>query len=81
MKHKPLPLFQYKLLLAFLGSIASLCICYICGTIQFAFVGSVGFYKAFSACVLPFLPLDVVKCFAGVMLGMKIRKKLSKELT
>lgn len=72
---------RFEFFYTFAGSLSSLCICYLCGTIQYACIGSCSFYQAFSVCVMPFVLIDIVKCFVGTMLGMKIRKKLVKELT
>ena len=55
---------------------ASLLVCYICGSIQYALLTGINFVAAVSVCVVPFLPFDAVKLFAACLLGKKIRSRL-----
>lgn len=54
--------------------------CYLFGTIVFVLVSKASFYAAFTACVLPFLPLDIVKIVVASVLGFSIKKRLGKKM-
>lgn len=60
----------------FISGAASLLLCYICGSMQYALLTGIDFVAAALACVVPFLPFDVVKLFAACLLGKKIRSRL-----
>lgn len=53
--------------------------CYLFGTVVFVFVSKASFYAAFTACVLPFLPLDIVKIVVASVFGFSIKKRLGKK--
>ena len=55
---------------------AALLVCYACGALQYALVSAVDAGAALSACVLPFLPIDVLKLICACILGEKIRSRL-----
>ena len=50
--------------------------CYACGTWQFVHVSGSEIGAALTACVLPFIPFDVLKLLAACALGMKLRARL-----
>ena len=54
----------------------ALLICYFCGTLQFVYVTGNDFGAALGACVLPFIPFDVLKAVAACALGIRIRTRL-----
>lgn len=64
------------ILAAFLGCVAAIAVCYLCGTIQFCFIAGVRFQKALSVCVIPFAPFDLLKAAAASLLGVSLRKIL-----
>lgn len=65
-----------QLAFSFLGSVISLLLCYVCAISQFVILNKTTMYEAFTVCVLPFVVIDVAKCFFAVWLGVKVRKKL-----
>lgn len=66
-----------KELVIFVTCIASLLICYLCGTFQFTLVTDYTFAKALVVCVYPFIPFDLAKAFAAAFIGLEIRKRLN----
>lgn len=49
-----------------------LIVCYLFGTLWFSINLKTEFVKAFSVCVLPFIPFDIGKIFIALLLGKKI---------
>ncbi len=65
-------------LLSVVTCITGTVICYFCGTVQYCFVADIGFIAALAACVIPFIPLDILKCiFAGIF-GTELRRILHR---
>ena len=65
-------------LLSVITCIIGTAICYLCGTVQYCFVADIGFIAALAACVIPFIPLDMLKCiFAGIF-GTELRRILRR---
>ena len=50
----------------------SVLLCYLCGTLWYAFVSKTSFLTALSLCSLPFLPGDALKIVAGLYLVKKL---------
>lgn len=73
--------FSHRSIMSYAGAGAGLLVCYLCGTVQYAFLADLHFLKVLGVCVLPFLPFDIIKCALGVWLGLKIRKLVFKRLT
>ena len=63
----------------FLVCIATLPVCYLCGTLQFMAYASVDFKVALLTCVVPFILPDVAKAVLAVWLSTKIRARLGSE--
>lgn len=66
------PLFQ------FLGLAAGTAVLYALGTAWFCYVTKATFAAGLSGCVLPFIPGDLVKIAAAMMLGPQLKRKISK---
>ncbi|CAB1239177.1 biotin transporter BioY [Clostridium sp. MT-14] len=54
----------------------TLVMCYAAGTIQFHFVTNISIQKAIFLCVLPFIPLDIIKVVVAYIAGCKIKGSL-----
>lgn len=62
----------------FLGCIAGTLVCYALGTVQFMALQKMGLVKSLSACVIPFIPFDLVKAALASYVGYTVRKALSR---
>lgn len=62
-----------------LSMLAGLVLIYLCGTLWYMFVSksAEGFYSALTACVLPFIPWDILKIAAAVVLSLRLQKILT----
>ncbi|MBQ8525111.1 MAG: biotin transporter BioY [Clostridia bacterium] len=67
---------KHKFAFSLIGCFLAVDVCYLCGTVQFVLLTHTGVYEALAVCVLPFIVVDIIKCFCAVLLGLKIRKKL-----
>lgn len=65
---------------AVLALTAGTVVCYLLGTAWYVVVMKSGWIPALTACVIPFLPGDVVKILVGVLAGNRIRKALSQKV-
>ncbi|MCH3965747.1 MAG: biotin transporter BioY [Clostridium sp.] len=59
-----------------LGLIFSLMVCYFIGTLQFIFITNMSIQKSIALCVLPYIPLDIVKIIVAYILGYNVRQAL-----
>ena len=62
-----------------LGGALSMVLCYLLGTFHFARVAGVSWAEGFSICVLSFIPIDILKISAALLLGSKIRRQLDSN--
>ena len=60
-----------------LPSFCALIVCYIFGSLWYAFVAKVSFAAAVSVCVLPFVLFDAVKIFAVCMFSKAVNKRFT----
>ena len=58
------------------GMIAGTAVCYALGTVWFCFVMTSTPIAALSACVFPFIPVDIVKMVISMTVGPLIRRRL-----
>ncbi len=65
-------------MLQFLGLIAGTALCYALGTAWYCYVAGVALQPALAACVYPFIPVDLVKMVAAMLIGPVIHEKLVK---
>lgn len=63
---------------ALLGMLLGTLVCYLFGTVWLAFQTNISFLSALVAGVLPFLPGDLVKIAAAMLLGGTLRKALMR---
>ena len=54
----------------------ALTICYVCGTVQYMVVSGASFTMALAVCVYPFVIFDIIKMWAALFVGAKIRLAL-----
>ena len=62
-----------------LGIITGIIVNYLCGMLFFCLVTSNDMKTAFLACVLPFIPSDVIKMSAAAVLGKSIKRALKNS--
>lgn len=62
----------------FVGNIAATAVLYAIGTAWFCFLMKSDVAAALSACVIPFIPGDVIKIVIAMVFGPMIKKRLSK---
>ena len=65
------------LLLQALGLFIGMCICYLFGTLWLAYQTGIGFNDALWAGVIPYVPFDVGKIGAALMLAKSINRRLN----
>ena len=61
------------------GLVAGASVNYICGMLMYSFVMSCSLQVAYTACVLPFIPVTVVKMILSGVLGISIKNILIKN--
>lgn len=61
------------------GGVIGLATCYLFGTIWFVLQYKVGFTAALTMCVIPYIPLDLMKLVAAVIVGSRVRNILIKQ--
>ena len=67
-----------KLIWFVMGLCAGVIINYICGMLWFSFVMASDLKIAFTACVLPFIPTDIVKLVLAAVIGRRVKGALLK---
>ena len=64
---------------AVIGCVIALLICYFFGTLWYSILSGTPFFVSFSACVVPFLPCDVVKILLAALLASRLRPVLLRQ--
>lgn len=64
----------FKYIFAFTGCALGIIICYFFGTIQYILVANSDFHTALFVCVIPFIPIDVIKTVCAVCIGIPLTK-------
>ena len=72
-------LFVEKIPMYFVGGIIGIIVCYAFGTVWFVLQYKVGFLEALTMCVFPYIPMDLVKLVAAVIIGSQVRKILIRQ--
>ncbi|MCL2820332.1 MAG: biotin transporter BioY [Oscillospiraceae bacterium] len=62
------------------GLVIGVSINYLCGAAYFSIITSNTFQTATKACVLPFIPTDIIKILIAGLLGIKIRRLLKQRV-
>ena len=76
MSHKNLPV-MYLLIIT--GLILGAIINYICGLLMFCFITSSSLRDGFIWCVLPFIPIDIIKIILSGVVGLNIKNIIAKN--
>ena len=64
---------------AFCGCVVSLCVCYLCGCLQFSLLAGRSLREAAAVCVAPFVGVDLGKALAASLLGVPLREILRRN--
>ena len=67
---------KVKIISGFVLSLIGVTVCYALGTVQYMMVCDASFFTALTVCVIPFIPIDIVKSAVGILIGNKIRSKI-----
>jgi len=62
-----------------LGVVLGILVNYLCGIFYFSFIMMSDLRTAFIACVLPFIPTDIIKIILVIVFGSKLKKDLVKS--
>ena len=68
--------FRGKIYMYVIGMLLGTVVLYAFGTVWFAYQQNVSFHAAAVICVIPFIPLDIVKIACAVIIGPIIRNQL-----
>ena len=71
---------KHKKITLYIFCILSLLICYILGSLQYAFVAKVSFNDALLVCVYPFVIFDILKVFFAISIGLKLKNFLKSQI-
>lgn len=66
------------LALQFLGMVLATAVLYAFGTAWYCVQAGVGLQEALAACVLPFIPFDLIKMTAALLTGVPVRRRLEQ---
>lgn len=66
------------LFLQLLGMVLATAVLYAFGTAWYCVQAGVGLQKALAACVLPFIPFDLAKIAAALLVGTPVRRRLEQ---
>ncbi len=62
------------------GGFLSLVVCYVSGTLWYMFLTDTrSLVTVLTICVIPFVPFDIIKTFAAIVLGRKVKHTLIKQ--
>ncbi len=64
--------------LQFLGMVLATAVLYAFGTAWYCVQAGVGLQDALAACVLPFIPFDLIKMTAALLTGVPVRRRLEQ---
>ncbi len=70
--------FSGKKIFYFLGMLLGTAACYAVGTAWFVYVAKAGITAAVTACILPFIPGDLIKMAVAVVMAPAVRGRLVK---
>ena len=71
LSNKPL-----KFAVSFIGCLIGIILCYTLGTFQYILVANTHLYTALGVCVIPFVPIDIIKALAAVSIGFAVKSRI-----
>ena len=66
------------IVLQFLGMVLATAVLYAFGTAWYCVQAGVDLQQALAACVLPFIPFDLIKMAAALLIGVPVRRRLEQ---
>lgn len=70
--------FEKKIYMHVVGMVLGTAVCYALGTAWLAYEAGMTFTAALAAGVIPFIPADIVKIVAAILVGPQLRKALAR---
>ena len=70
--------FSNKFFVYPLALVLGTALCYVCGTLWFISLTGKGLAAALTMCVIPFIPLDIIKIVVAAPVGFRLRKALGQ---
>ena len=68
---------KVKYIISLVGCIIGILTCYFFGSFQYMYVCDTSFITALAVCVVPYIPLDIIKAVAAVFIGHKIKDRIN----
>jgi len=65
-----------KFAVSFTGCLIGIILCYTLGTFQYILVAKTHLYTALGVCVIPFVPIDIIKALAAVSIGFAVKSRI-----
>ena len=69
---------RLEYLLALIGCVLAISLCYACGTVQFSLITGRSFIESLGVCVIPFIGFDLIKALAASLLGVELSRVLRR---
>ena len=69
---------RLEYLLALIGCVLAISLCYACGTVQFSLITGRSFTESLGVCVIPFIGFDLIKALAASLLGVELSRVLRR---
>lgn len=66
-----------RIMMEFVLSTLGMIICYALGTTQYMLVSNTPFIASLFVCVIPFIPIDIIKLTVGILIGLKIKYRIN----
>lgn len=65
-----------KFAVSFIGCLIGIILCYTLGTFQYILVANTHLYTALGVCVIPFVPIDIIKALAAISIGFAVKSRI-----
>lgn len=72
--------FSGKTFAVIISLVIAIFVCYTFGTIWFMIITGSGLLHALSICVLPFIPFEIIKAAAALLISKPIKKAILKSV-
>ena len=70
----------WKIALVALSQLPGVAVCYALGTLQYCLLTGAAFWQGLAACVIPFIPFDLVKCLVAAVVGVLLAERKALDL-